>query len=528
MTKFSTLEQALSVIKDGDTVASTGVIGWITPDVLLKGVSDRFEATGHPSNLDFYFPCGTGDAMHIGGMDHIAKKGLLRRIMAGSMLNPVHPETGERPKLMQMIQNNEIECFSWAMGTSMHWFREVARRSPGYLTKTGIGTFVDPDVCGGKFTESSQDGLVEKIQFKGEDYLFYPTRPIHVGLLRATSADDNGNLSFENEALLSSNIAIATAVRASGGIVIAQVENKVDRGSRPTNIVKLPGALVDHVVLVDSAQQPMVTDIDYDANYLGLNRIEMTELPRPPVCVDKIIARRASWETKKHELGILGFGASGDIPLVMAEDGKFDGDEIYDYQFTTEHGSYGGVVMMGWQFSANANPEALVDGLTQFDVIEGGLCKFAALAFAEFDSKGTINVSKFGKVNPGSGGFINIAHNAERLVFTGTFTTAGLKTAVKDGKLEIVKEGKIKKFVETAQHITYLVKEGVVKRNQQAKIVTERAVFEVHEDGLHLVEIAPGIDLQTQILDQMDYAPARVAEPLPLMDAELFAEDYVE
>ena len=184
--------------------------------------------------------------------------------------------------------------------------------------------------------------------------------------------------------------------------------------------------------------------------------------------------------------------------------------------------------MMGWQFSANANPEALVDGLTQFDVIEGGLCKFAALAFAEFDSKGTINVSKFGKVNPGSGGFINIAHNAERLVFTGTFTTAGLKTAVKDGKLEIVKEGKIKKFVETAQHITYLVKEGVVKRNQQAKIVTERAVFEVHEDGLHLVEIAPGIDLQTQILDQMDYAPARVAEPLPLMDAELFAEDYVE
>ncbi|MES0884950.1 CoA-transferase [Roseibium sp. SCP14] len=527
MSKFCTLEEALSVINPEDSVVSTGVIGWITPDALLKGVADRFEETGYPNNLTFYFPCGTGDAMHIGGMDHVAKKGLMKRIVGGSYLNPVHPVTGERPKLMQLIQANEVEAYSWPIATTMLWLREVARGTPGYMTKTGIGTYVDPDLQGGRFTPSAEENLVEKIEFRGEKYLFYPTRPLQVAFLRGTSADENGNLSFENEALVSSNIGIAIAVKACGGTVIAQVEKKVPLGSRMASDVKVPGSLVDKVVLVEDQQ--FVTNIERPvAAYLGGKPTPPSELPKPAPGADKIIARRASMEVRERELSIFGFGASGDVPLVMAEDGKLDDGKMYNYEFTTEHGSFGGVVMSGWQFSANINPEALLDGLTQFDVIEGGLCKFAALAFAEFDSHGSVNVSKFGKANPGSGGFVNIAHNAERLVFTGTFTTAGLKTAVSDGKLSITREGRVRKFVNTAQHITYLLKEGVSQRRQSARLITERAVFEVTEEGLALIEIAPGIDLHKDILEQMEFEPVRIADPLPLMDASLFVEDYQE
>ncbi|WP_315983304.1 CoA-transferase [Aliamphritea spongicola] len=450
----------------------------------------------------------------------------MKRLIAGSYINPRHPETGERPKVMQMIHKDEMEAYTWPIATSMQWLREVARRSPGYLTKTGLGTFIDPDVTGGRFTPSATDDLVEKVSFKGEDYLFYPTWDLNYGIIRATSADANGNLSFENEALVSSNLAIAIAVKASGGTVIAQVEREVPRGSRNIHDVQLPGSLVDRIVVVED--QAFCTELERDPNYLGEQRIPVSDLPKPPPGADKIIAARAAEAVRKHELTIFGFGASGDIPLVMAEQGLLAGDQVYDYEFTTEHGSYGGVVMSGWQFSANINPEAVIDGITQFDVIEGGLCKLAALAFAEFDEGGTVNVSKFGTANPGSGGFVNIAHNAERLVFTGTFTTGGLRTSVANGKLCIEQEGKVKKFVKQAQHITYQVKEGIKERNQQVFLVTERAVFEVDEQGLALIEIAPGIELEKDILQQMEFRPYRIAEPLPLMDASLFREDYVE
>ncbi|MGB1238081.1 MAG: acyl CoA:acetate/3-ketoacid CoA transferase [Pseudomonadales bacterium] len=526
MNKVYTLQEAVADIPANATVASTGVIGWITPDALLKAIGDRFEQTQAPRDLTFYFPCGTGDAMHIGGMDRVAKKGLLKRLISGSYINPVHPETGERPKVMQMIHRDEVEAYTWPIATTMHWLREVARRSPGYLTKTGLGTFVDPRETGGKFTPSAQEDLVERVNFKGEDYLFYPTWDLHYGILRASSADESGNLSFENEALTSSNLAIAAAVKACGGTVIAQVQKIVPRGSRSVHAIGVPGSLVDRVVVVED--QAFCTEIALDPNYLGEQRIGVDQLPKPAPSADKIIAARAAQEVRKHELSIFGFGASGDIPLVMAEQGKLDGDGIYDYEFTTEHGSFGGVVMSGWQFSANINPEAVIDGISQFDVIEGGLCKLAALAFAEFDSVGTVNVSKFGRANPGSGGFINIAHNAERLVFTGTFTTGGLKTCVVDGKLRIDREGSVKKFVQQAQHITYRVREGVKDREQEVLLVTERAVFRVVEQGLILIEIAPGIDLERDILAQMDFEPYRVLENLPLMDARLFQENYVE
>lgn len=518
--KVVSAEAAVAAIPNGATVASVGVIGWITPDRVLKALGDRFAATAAPRDLTFYFPCGTGDAQGIRGMDHVAREGLMKRIVSGSYINPVDPVTGRRPELMRLIRENRIEAYSWPIGASMHWLREVARRGPGYLTRVGLGTYIDPDHGGGRFTERAREALVRKVSFEGEEFLYYPTWPIDVAILRASSADEHGNLSFEDEALVSSNIGLALAAKASGGRVIAQVRRIVEAGARAAPDVRIPGMLVDQIVV--DAGMMMTTGTPFDPAYFSGKRRPLHELPRPEAGPDRLIAARAAREVRPRELSIFGFGAAADIPLVMAEQGLFDDGRLADYWFTTEHGSFGGVVMSGWQFSANINPDAILDGLYQFDVIDGGLCRFAALAFAQFDGDGVVNVSRFGTANPGAGGFTDIAQNAARLVFTGTFTTAGLETVIEDGRLRILRDGKVSKFVARAESITYRVRDGVRNRGQQAMIVTERAVFEVAEDGLVLTEIAPGIDVRAHVLDRMDYAPVRILDPLPVMDPALF------
>jgi propionate CoA-transferase len=519
MNKISTADEVMASIQDGETVACVGVIGWVVPDATLKALGERFRKTGSPRNLTFYFPVGTGDAVGIRGMDHVAQEGLMKRIVSGSYINPVDPATGKRPALMEMIKANKVEAYSWPIGASMHWLREVSRKSPGYLTRVGLNTYADPGQGGGKFTDCCSEDLIRKVRFDNEDFLFYPTWKIDVAIIRASSADEFGNLSFEDEPLVSSGLALALAAKASGGRVIAQVRKIVPRCSRAATTVRLPGVFVD--ALVVDPHMMMSTDTAYDEAYLQPGST-LSGLPGIPFGPDKVIARRAALEVRKHELSIFGFGAAADVPIVMAEQGLIDpltGSD--DYWFTTEHGSYGGIVMNGWQFSANIHPQALMDGLSQFDAIDGGLCRFAALAFAEYDARGAVNVSKFGRANPGAGGFTDIAENAQRLVFTGSFTTGGLDVAYADGRMSIVTEGKVSKFVAQAQSITYSVTDGV-KRGQSALIVTERAVFEVTPDGLVLTEIAPGADLKRDILDLMGFAPHRILDPLPLMDAALF------
>ncbi|WP_245311079.1 hypothetical protein [Bradyrhizobium valentinum] len=278
---------------------------------------------------------------------------------------------------------------------------------------------------------------------------------------------------------------------------------------------------VDSVVVDPSMM--MTTDVKFEPAYFGGRRLPLSELPPIAMTVDKVVALRAAKEVRKRELSIFGFGAAADVPLVMAEQGIFEKDGLKNYWFTTEHGSYGGIVMSGWQFSANLNPDAIVDGIQQFDAIDGGACRFAALAFAQFDRFGLVNVSKFGAANPGAGGFIDIAENAQRLVFTGTFTTGGLEVAFAHGKLRIIKEGKVRKFVDRIEHITYSVLDGV-RRGQTARLITERAVFEVTTEGLILTEVAPGVDVRRDVLDQMEFAPSKVADDLKLMDEEFFLD----
>ena len=518
MTKIVSAREAVNFIPDNATVASAGVIGWVTPDAVLRALGDRFADTNGPRDLTFYFPCGTGDAMGIKGMDHVAREGLMKRIVSGSFINPVDPATGKRPELMRLIRENRIEAYSWPIGASMHWLREVARKSPGYLTKVGLGTYADPQNGGGRFTEKAQDELIRRISFDGQDYLFYPSWPIDVAIIRASSADENGNLSWEDEPLTTANQALAIAAKASGGRVIAQVRRIVD--GRMASQVRLPGIFVDSIVV--DPDMMMTTDTPYDMAYFSGTRMDLRELPVPPMSLDKIIARRVAGEVRRGELAIYGFGAATDVPLVMAEQGLFDGDAMFDYPATTEHGAYGGIVMPGWQFSANINPDAIIDGLTQFDVIDGGLCRFAALSFAQFDARGIVNVSKFGTANPGAGGFIDIAHNTQRLVFAGTFTTAGLDASYGPQGLTVQREGKVRKFVPQVDSITYDVLAGVRDRGQSARIITERAVFDVEPQGLALLEVAPGIDVRRDVLEQMDFAPARIAEPLTKMDIALF------
>lgn len=520
MTKIVSASQAVTGIKPGQTVASAGVIGWVTPDSVLGALGQRYKETGSPSDLTFYFPCGTGDAMGIKGMDHVAQEGLMKRIVSGSYINPVDPKTGKRPELMRLVRENRIEAYSWPIGASMHWLREVARNSPGYITRVGLGTYADPRHGGGKFTAKAQDDLIRVISIDGEELLYYPTWPVDVAILRASSSDEHGNLSWEDEPLLTANIALALAAKASGGKVIAQVRRIVGATDRPATQVRLPGVYVDEVVV--DPDMMMTTDVPYESAYFSGHRVDIDTLEAPPFSMDRIIANRIAPEVRKNELAIFGFGAATDVPLVMAEQGLFNDGQLADYPGTTEHGAYGGIVMPGWQFSANLNPDAIMDGVTQFDAIDGGLCPFTALSFAEFDSQGVVNVSKFGSANPGAGGFIDIAQNAKRLIFAGTFTTGGLRCDVVNGQLVILVEGKVRKFVQQAASITYRAQEGVAQRNQDAMIITERAVFRIAADGLELMEIAPGIDLQKDVLNLMDFAPVRIANPLPMMDEAHF------
>lgn len=518
MSKICDAADAAAIINDGQAVASTGVIGWATPDVVLRAIGERYEATGYPRDLTFYFPCATGDAAAIPGMDHVAKKGLMRRIVSGSYINPRHPVTGARPALMELIQSDLIEAYNWPMGAAMHWLREVARRSPGYLTRIGLGTYIDPRQSGGKFTSLAKDDLVEVVEFRGEEYLFYPTWPLDVGVIRAGSADEDGNLSFEDQPLITSALAMALAVKACGGTVIAQVSRIVPRGARPARDVRIPGSLVDHVVLAPDA--PVGTGIWDDPGYLRPVADVLDRLPRLPAGPEKVVARRVAQEIRAGETSIFGFGGSSDAVLAMAEDGGLDDGRLNDYVFTTEHGSFGGAVMSGWQFSANYAPDALLDGSSQFDFIDGGGCSFAALAFAQIDADGNVNVSRFGTANPGAGGFIDIAANSARLVFAGTLTTNGLDVDCVHGELRILREGSVSKFVPEVDHVTYRIGEGV-RAGQEARVITERAVFEVTPDGLILIEVAPGIDMRRDVLDRIGF-PVRLAEEITVMDAGLF------
>jgi acetate CoA-transferase len=502
-----TADEAVRLIPDGATVAFCGAGGGITEaTTLIEGLAARFKATQTPKNLTLYHPSGLGDRADR-GMSPLALPGMIKRIIGGHW--------GQSPRLAEMAERNEIEAYNYPQGVMSQLLRSSASGHPGLLSHVGLGTFIDPRQGGGRLNEKTTEELIRLMEIDGRDWLFYPAIKADVAFIRGTTADTEGYISMEDEIAYLDVLAMAQAVHNNGGVVIAQVSRLVkSRTLHPRNI-RVPGYIVDAVVVVPD--QPQLYSGGVNRFFSGDYTLDMDQVIPLPLNERKLIARRGLMEVEPGDVGNVGVGIADGIGVVAQEEGV---DETFT--LTVELGPVGGASAQGIYFGSTVNMQAMMDMPSQFDFYDGSGLDISFLSFAEVDQLGSVNVHKFNGKIMGTGGFIDISQNSRKVIFCGTLTAGGLKTSIENGRLNILNEGKFTKMIPKVPEITFNGPDAF-KRGQEVLYITERAVFRLTAEGLELCEIAPGMDLEKDVLALMGFMP-KIAQDLKKMDSKLFQE----
>ncbi len=506
--KLCKAEDAVNLIEDGQTVVSSGFVGSAHPEALTSVLEKRFLETDSPRDLTLVYAAGQGDGK-TRGTNHFAHKGLLKRVIGGHW--------GLAPKLGALATEGLIEAYNFPQGVICQLFRDIAAGRPGCITHIGLETFIDPKNNGGRINNISKEPLVERIELGGKDWLWYKSFPIHIALIRGTAADPFGNIVMHEETIIGEVLPIAQAVHNCGGKVIVQVQKILDKPVSPQS-VRVPGILVDHIVIAEPEKHQQTFDEQYNRGYCeslpddSSQRILIEPMAMGP---RRIIAARALQEIMDNAIANLGIGMPEDIGRIAAEYGALD-----RFTLTLESGPIGGIPAVGLSFGASLYPQAIIDQPAQFDFYDGGGLDFAALGAAEIDSKGNVNVSKFANKLPGVGGFVNITQTAKKLVFCSTMTAGGLDILYSNNNLIIKNEGKINKFVQEVEQVSFSAFRSI-ELGQEVLYITERAVFRLTKEGLELIEVAPGIDIKHQVIDVMGFKP--LINNVKIMPKEIFS-----